>query len=372
MSFYREVSSLKQILCLSNEPWSTSPGRTQQLLSRLRDTQILYFAPPAGRRDRSFRQKGQKVRPNVTVYTLPPTLFPVSEQYSRLFLRNQRKLGRFIADKAARHCFQSPLLWTTSPEQVHLLDHLEYDGLVYDCDRDWEELPPLWEGALANNADIVFAASPLLADRLSPCSSNIAQLPNGVNYPMFSGEGGSIQSDPLPQVHGPVLGWAGVIHRELDLSPILYAARERPGWTFLLLGRQEDNPLLPRLRRQPNVALAGPCPLNEVPDWLFRCDVLLELLREDRPDSDVISGRLYEYLSTGKPIVSMLWPEQVEIFPDVVYGAHDEREFLTLCQHALEEAPGFVSQRRQSYGAAAAWSLRAAAVSRILDTAGLL
>ena len=206
MSFYREVSSLKQILCLSNEPWSTSPGRTQQLLSRLRDTQILYFAPPAGRRDRSFRQKGQKVRPNVTVYTLPPTLFPVSEQYSRLFLRNQRKLGRFIADKAARHRFQSPLLWTTSPEQVHLLDHLEYDGLVYDCDRDWEELPPLWEGALANNADIVFAASPLLADRLSPCSSNIAQLPNGVNYPMFSGEGGSIQSDPLPQVHGPVLG----------------------------------------------------------------------------------------------------------------------------------------------------------------------
>ena len=101
------------------------------------------------------------------------------------------------------------------------------------------------------------------------------------------------------------------------------------------------------------MALAGPCPLNEVPDWLFRCDVLLELLREDRPDSDVISGRLYEYLSTGKPIVSMLWPEQVEIFPDVVYGAHDEREFLTLCQHALEEAPGFVSQRRQSYGAAA-------------------
>ena len=53
-------------------------------------------------------------------------------------------------------------------------------------------------------------------------------------------------------------------------------------------------------------------------------------------------------------------------------GGHDEREFLTLCQHALEEAPGFVSQRRQSYGAAAAWSLRAAAVSRILDTAGLL
>ena len=45
---------------------------------------------------------------------------------------------------------------------------------------------------------------------------------------------------------------------------------------------------------------------------------------------------------------------------------------LPLCAAFAEEAPGFVSQRRQSYGAAAAWSLRAAAVSRILDTAGLL
>lgn len=98
---------------------------------------------------------------------------------------------------------------------------------------------------------------------------------------MFSGEGGSIQSDPLPQVHGPVLGWAGVIHRELDLSPILYAARERPGWTFLLLGRQEDQSPPSSTQAAANVALAGPCPLNEVPDWLFRCDVLLELLRED-------------------------------------------------------------------------------------------
>ena len=41
----------------------------------------------------------------------------------------------------------------------------------------------------------------------------------------------------------------------------------------------------------------------------------------------------------GGPIVSMLWPDQVEHFPDVVYGAHSHQEFLTLCEHALEGSP---------------------------------
>ena len=47
-------TGVKQILCLSNQPWSTSPGRTQQLISRLRDTQILYFCPASGRTDRAW------------------------------------------------------------------------------------------------------------------------------------------------------------------------------------------------------------------------------------------------------------------------------------------------------------------------------
>ena len=363
---------MKQILCLSNEPWSSSPGRTQQLISRLRDAHILYFSPSPRWSDRAFRSKGIKVRPNVTVYTLPPLLFQVEERYGRLFRMGQRKLGRFIADKAAAHRFRQPLLWTTRPEHVHLLDHLDYGGLVYDCDREWEDLPPAWEGCLANTADVVFAASPQLADRLSPCSGNIALLPNGVNFPLFAAQTASPRPDPLPRVTGPVLGWAGTIWEDLDLSPLLHAAREQPGWTFLLLGRQRDNPLLPRLRQLPNVVLPGQCPLSEVPDWLYRCDVLVELLRQDRPYDDVVSPRVYEYLCTGKPVVAMVWPDQVEPFPDVVYAAHDAQEFVTLCRHAMEEAQDFVSQRRRAHGAGASWPNRSAEVERILSTAGLL
>ena len=122
----------------------------------------------------------------------------------------------------------------------------------------------------------------------------------------------------------------------------------------MLLGREEDNPFLHRLHRLPNVIFPGPCHLSEVPDWLYRCDVLVDFIRLDRPYDDVISSRLYEYLSTGKPVVAMLWPDQVELFPDVVYGAHSDREFLRCCQHAMGEAHDFVFQRRRDHASAAA------------------
>lgn len=360
---------MNPILCLSNEPWSAFPGRTQQLVSRLRDAHVLYFSPPSGPGDQSFRKKGRQVRPNVTVYTLPP-VWDIDERHSLLFRMGRRRLGRYIAARAGR-LRSLPLLWTTCPEHVHLLDQLDYRGLVYDCDRAWDELPPQWEGGLASAADVVFAASPQLAQRLSPCSGNIALLPNGATYPLFSGQGNAPPQKRLSR--GPTIGFSGTLWPDLDLSPLLYAARARPDWTFLLVSRAaKGNALLSRLCRLPNVRTVIPRSLDEVPEWLYRCDVLVDLLRRGQPYGDLISPRLYEYLATGRPVVSMLWHDQVEQFPDVIYAAHDEEEFVTCCLHALEEAPGFVTQRRRDHAAAASWSLRAGEVERILTAAGLL
>ena len=79
---------------------------------------------------------------------MPPAL-PVDERHDRLFRLSRQRQIRFLADKLARHRFRRPLLWTTSPVHIHALDALEYDGLVYDCDREWDELPLEWESELA-------------------------------------------------------------------------------------------------------------------------------------------------------------------------------------------------------------------------------
>ena len=356
---------MQQIVCLSAEPWRTVPTRTQQLMIRLKDAQVLFFEPP-GRR---WRQPGRQMRPGLTVFTLPP-LPEVEPRHALLHRQRWRWLARPILRQMERHRFKEPLLWCTDPEQIHLLELLPHRGVVYDCDRDWFDLPPRWESDLALAADVVFAASPGLADHLSPCNDNIALLPNGVNFPMFT----RTPADCPPELRGltgPVLGYVGTIWPDLDLSPALRAARLLPQCTFVFVGRRERNPYLRRLARLPNVKLLGRVPQMELPDYLSRCQVLLNFLRLDDEDGDAIPMRLYEYLSTGLPIVSMVWPDQVEPFPDVIYSAHTAEEFLTLCTHAMEEDPSFVRARRQSHGQAASWANRGEAVSRILTTAGL-
>lgn len=357
---------MKQIIVLSNERWSQTPARTQHLISRIKDARILYFCPAQSPIDQSFRKKGKHVKPNVTAYTLPPMLLPVTQAHPGLFQLFHRRMARFITKTAAENRFHQSLLWVTNPAHIHLLDHLDYGSLVFDCATEYDDLPPDWEGSLAHAADLVFAASRSLCDRLSPCSENVALLENGVNYPLFS----SIAKDK-PQGR-PTLGWAGTIYTDTDLSPLLYAAQRQSGWSFRITGQcSAENPYIQKLKRLPHVKFQGKCPLLEVPEQLSRCDVLMDFQRLHLLDTDIVPTRLYEYLATGKPIVSMHLPDQVELFPDVVYAAHSPAEFLSMCHHALSESPGWVTGRRQQYSQEASWANRADEVSRILKTGGL-
>ena len=96
---------MRQILCLSHTHWSSCPSRTQQLVSRLPDAEILFFEPPGRKPD----PNGRKVRPNVTVYQLPKPvdLFSYTKPVARY---NQRKITSCIQKAAKKHRFHLQLV----------------------------------------------------------------------------------------------------------------------------------------------------------------------------------------------------------------------------------------------------------------------
>jgi len=334
-------------------------------MTRLKEAQVLFFEPPGP----DWRRPGRRLRPNLTLYTLPP-IQEVEERHHLLFRRRFRRLARFMTGCLARHRFREPVLWTDTPESVHLLDLLPHRALVYDCSQVWSDLPVRWERDLALAADVIFAASEGLADILSPCSDNIAVVPNGANYPMFART--SLECPPeLRDLTGPVLGYVGTLWRDLNLAPALLCAQYMPRCTFVFLGRRERNPALRDLEALPNVRLLGPCPPLDVPDYLSRFDVCMSFPRLRQMEDDVVPIHIYEYLSAGKPVVALYPADLVEPFPDVIYAAHTAQEFARLCGKALSEAGDWAAARRRARGAEGAWSCRAEEVERILRAIGL-
>ena len=116
--------------------------------------------------------------------------------------------------------------------------------------------PPAWEGSLGLcRRRGVRRLPPELAERLSPVQRQhrpAAQrgdlspvLPDRRSQPSPSGGPCAGLGRHHPRGSGPV-------------PPLLYAAQARPRWTFLLLGRREQNPLLHRLARLPNVHFLPP------------------------------------------------------------------------------------------------------------------
>ena len=360
---------MRQIVCLAAEPWSATPTRTQQLMSRMRDAEVLYFEPPAPRGSRDWKKPGRKLRPGLIAYILPPEV----TQNAALPLLDRFGTGRtvrFLQAKLERHRFREPLLWCASPAGAQFLDELAYRGLVYDCYQDWPDFPERWESELALSADVCFAASPELCRHLAPCNGNVTLLPFGCNYPMFAKDD-LPKPVPLRGIKGPILGFAGTLWHDLDLTPAINAAEAHPDCTLVLIGEDKGCRQLPQLLAYPNVLALGAVAPVDLPDYLAHFDVCLYLLRRGELQDDIIHARMFELLSAGRPIVAMLRPDQVEHFPDVVYGAHTPAEFALLCSRAMAETGTWARDRRREYGKAAAWSERAGEVNRILESIGL-
>lgn len=360
---------MKEIICLSHSPWQARPNRTQQLLTRMSDARILFFepAPPRGG---TRPEQGRRIRSHITVYTLPA---PLPQDRPRTFFQSRglSRCAAMIRETMKAHRFRAPVLWCTAPDQVLLAEQLPCRGVLYDCHREWGEEYLDLESDLVTQADVSFAASPGLVNRLTPCSDNIALLPNGVNPLMFTRDDFS-PPDQLARLAGKtVLGRVGSLTGQVDLDPLTAAAEINPDWVFLLMGpvtRQVNA----RLSRYPNILMTGPVNAVELPDYLSVCSLLFDLKREDRRGCDIIPARVYEYLATGKPIVLVVEPGSEEPFPDVIQTAYDVNGFLRRCRGALREAddsplPG----QRQAYAEQSSWAVRCAEVTRILEATGL-
>lgn len=376
---------MKQIVCLATSPWYPIPTRKQQVMSRIKDAEILYFDPSATviapLKDKSakplmtaYRSEGVKVQDNISVYSLPPVL-PFFYKNRAINRANQAKIAKFIRAKMKEHGFENPILWVYSPVCADLVDKIPHSALIYDCvDRHSAygglmnpKLVDAMEMDLARAADVVFATAKPLAERLETANKNTFFIPNGANFERFF-EASKPQNVPedMAQLQHPIFGFVGALQPCIEYGFAAAAAKARPDWNFVFIGGEKPGADLSALKKLPNVHFLGLKPNEQLPQYIAHFDACLNLFADNELSRDVSPLKFYEYLATGKPLVSTPQPEQVMQYAPIMQIARSEEEFISCCEQSLHDNTPERCALRIEEGRKCSWDSRVAQMEEIL------
>ena len=129
------------VVCLSTTNYHPLPTRKQNVMSRLRNSEVLYFDPPvsiiAPLKDKKasayiskYRQPGEKVEghENITVYALPPVL-PFFNKFRWVNRLNQKRQAAFVRRKMREHGFgDETVLWCYSPSSCDIVEQVPHSS----------------------------------------------------------------------------------------------------------------------------------------------------------------------------------------------------------------------------------------------------
>ena len=303
-------------------------------------------APSASGRDlkRALRKVGAAMRAPVpiqdgfwhcTVPQLPFRRIPGVETFNRLF-------SRWAVRRALRKVgIEKYLSWFVVPHPGFMAQHLGEALCVFYCIDDYAAHPGVdmaliaqRDEDLSRRADLLFVAPPALVESKRALNPATIFSPHGVDVDLFKRAADADTEIPAAArgLRHPVIGYIGSIHEWIDLELIEWLSRERPEWSFLLVGHAAAD--VSALRALPNVHMVGPQPYPTLPTWAKAFDAAIIPYRLNRQVANANPLKLREYLATGKPVVSVRNPE-IEKFSQWVRIADDRAGFLAALDQAL-------------------------------------
>lgn len=256
------------------------------------------------------------------------------DDLQNLFL-SMSSLVEEIKPESIKYLIQFPGWWPIVKE----LKERFGGNVVFDCMDDHSgfntnSIKALeTEDNLLNDADLVIASSDLLYKKAKLRNLNVIEVKNGTEFEHFYNP---IRNGELDHLSGrPIVGYYGAISDWFDMEILAYCARKKPDWEFVMIGATTGADLHYSMGLK-NIHFLGEKPYKELPGYLAYFDIctipfkIIPLTLATNP------VKFYEYLSAGKPVVSVELPELLPYQEDC-YLARDSAEFLFQLEVAFQE-----------------------------------
>lgn len=373
------MSQLPPVLLFSSSDWEGLWGSRQQVALELsgRGHEVLFIERFAGlehlykypemRQRHVTRNRLVKVQDRLW-RAMPPPLLPGYYHSPLVTQINANIVGRRL-NGIIQNFLQGrrPILWMFKPEHHFMIGRYNEWVSVYHCIDEYTvgtsgrktRVIQSLEAEMLRKANVVFANSMITYQNKKALAPHTHRFPSGANVAHF---GKALTANPpaeIAQLQSPVLMFAGWIGDKINLKLLVKIAQEKPDWTLVLIGSTfpgHDTASMTLLNQLPNVLLPGRVDFNQLPNWFAKADVCL--LPYVQGDAALYRSplKLYEYLATGRPIISTPHPE-VSLFDHLV-AIYQSEDWVTAIENILKNGTEAGQEMRLSVAREHSWEKR--------------
>ncbi len=308
-----------------------------------------------GFRIESLDEQGRLFQVNLNVEGAPTIYHDVPGASTIAQLR--ASVGELMqwADSDGGYCIVQHPFWSCTATAM------PGSALLYDCmdhHAGFENNAPdvlAAEQKLISDADLLIVTSTWLDEALAPVNGHRALIRNGTEFAHFDQRPDRVFKDRAGR---KIIGYYGAIAEWFDVELVRAVAVRFPDCLVLLVGNDTAG-AAETLDGLDNVVFIGEVPYAELPYYLHAFDVALLPFRVIELTLATNPVKVYEYLSAGKPVVSVNLPEIAQFGP-LVYRADSQEAFLDAVRVAITEpAADDVIQARKDFASEQTWDHRA-------------
>lgn len=328
--------------------------------------------------------RGTRQTPDGVMVAMVPPFVPGGEWYEWICRLNwwmvKAWLKLFILPSLN---MKSPRLFLFAPHAGSLVGGFQESTSIYFCNDPFAELfefpsarPNLqrMEDSLTRNADVVFTVSERLTEERQRHNANTHLIPLAANVELFSkalDESTPIPPELQPLSH-PMIGHMGVINTRIDIELVRQVATLLPEASFVFigpileLGRQMHEDLL-GLQTCGNVRFLGNKPEELLPSYCKAIDVfIVPYLRDDVTKYIKANAKFFQYVASGRPVVSTIGPLDLE--EEIVRTAVSPEEFVRAIRAALTQRTPQAQAKRLAFARNNSWAERVDRIEQILGS----
>jgi glycosyltransferase involved in cell wall biosynthesis len=353
------------VICFSIVDWNFRFQRPQQIMSQFAANGHRVFlirleqALPAQARPRFALTRLKENLYQITLSALRPVMINQEDVKGG----NAETLCAALEELRTAYGIGEAIAYVMTPSWTTMAQEVQRRWgwrVIYDCMDEWDGFPGFGrlaahaEDRLVQSCDLLVVTANRLLEKWRRYDRPTVLARNGVDFDFYQE-----RYQPNKMLLGtkhPIVGYFGAIADWFDLELMVEVARRRPDLTFVFLGGVFEVDVT-ELRNLSNVQVLGQQPYETMPQYLYNFDVCVIPFKINNTTQATDPVKVYEYLSSGKPVVSVDLSE-LSSFRELLYVARDRDHFVEQLDKAVAEDDPAIRERRRKFAAENNWGRR--------------